>query len=93
VQHDVVAMYSSYVVDKEIEDCFLFNQDTKQFPKKNAHPLVLFLSSTLPAQSASVYVVRVKYSPFGYHSPKSIVSLRYLRIILITTTCDYFGGD
>jgi hypothetical protein len=63
-------MYSSFVVDNEIEDCFLLSQDTKQFPKKNSPPLVLFLSSTLPPQSTSVSIVRLNSSPFGYHSPK-----------------------
>jgi hypothetical protein len=47
VQQDVVAMYYASTVDNENEDCFFLSQDTKQFPKKNAPPLVLFLSSTL----------------------------------------------
>jgi len=54
VQQDVAATYSASAVDKAIELCFLLNQDTNLEPMKNAPPLVLFLSSTLPAQSASV---------------------------------------
>jgi hypothetical protein len=86
-------MYSTSTVDKEIEDCFLLNHDTKQLPKKNAPPLVFFLSSTMPSQYALVYVVRVKFSPFGYYIPKSIVPVKYLRILLTAITCDSFGVD
>jgi hypothetical protein len=92
VQQVVVSMYSSSVVDNEIEDCFLLSQDTKWSPKKNAPPLVLFLSSTLLAQSASVYVVRVKYSPFGYHNPNSKVPFKYLNIRLTAYTCVSLGA-
>ena len=54
VQQDAAATYSASAVDKAIELYFLLNQDTSLEPIKNAPPLVLFLSSTLPAQSASV---------------------------------------
>jgi hypothetical protein len=47
VEQDVVAMYFSFAMDKEIKDCFFLKKYTKQLPKKNAPPLVLFLSSTL----------------------------------------------
>ena len=53
VQQDVVVMYSSSIVDKEIKDWFLLNQDIKYLPKNNP-PLVRFLSSMIPTQSASV---------------------------------------
>ena len=48
------------VIDSDMEDCFLLNHDTKKFPKKNAAPLVLFRSSTHPAQYASMNAFRVK---------------------------------
>jgi hypothetical protein len=86
VQHVVVAIYSAFVVNREIEECFFLNQDTRLLPRKNFPPLVLFLSSTLPSQSASVYVVRVKYSPLEYHKPKSKVPFRYLNIIFTACT-------
>jgi hypothetical protein len=86
-------MYFDSAVDKEIEDCFLLNQDTKPLTKKNSPPLVFFLSSTLPTQFASVYAIRIKFYPFGYHSPKSIVPFNYPRIILTSFTCDSFGVD
>jgi hypothetical protein len=92
VQQDVVVMYYASVVDKEIEDCFLLSQDTKQFPKKNYPPLVLFLSSTFPSQSSSVYVVRVKSYSFGYHNPNSIVPFNYLKIHMTAITYDSFGS-
>jgi hypothetical protein len=46
-------MYYAFVVDKEMELFFLLSQATKESPGKNAPPLVLFLSSTQFAQSAS----------------------------------------
>ena len=55
VQQDATATYSASAVDNAIELCFLLNQDTNLGPMKNAPPLVFFPSSTLPAQSASVY--------------------------------------
>ena len=48
-------MYSASIVDKDIEPYFLLIHDTKESPKKNAPPLVLFLSSKQYAQSASEY--------------------------------------
>ena len=54
VQQDAAATYSASAVDNTIELCFLLNQDTNLEPIKNAPPLVLFLSSTLLAQSASI---------------------------------------
>jgi hypothetical protein len=74
------------VVDRETEDCFLLNQDTRLFPERMLLHLYFFLSSTLPAQSASVYVVRVKYSPLEYHKPKSKVPFRYLNILFTACT-------
>jgi hypothetical protein len=53
VQQVAAAMYSASVVDKEMEPCFLLSQDTNESPKKNAPPLVFFLSSTQFAQSAT----------------------------------------
>jgi len=58
VQHSVAAIYSTSAVDKETEDYFLLDQATKHSPKKNAFPLVIFLSSMLHAQSALVYAIR-----------------------------------
>jgi hypothetical protein len=84
-------MYYDSIVDNEIEDCFLLSQDTKQFPGKNDPPHFIFLSSTLPAQYASVYTIRVKYSPFGYHIPKSKVPFKCLNIHLTTVGARHFG--
>jgi hypothetical protein len=49
----VAAIYLAFVVDKEMEAFFLLNYDTRESPKKNAPPLVIFLSSTQLSQSTS----------------------------------------
>jgi hypothetical protein len=33
VQHDVVAMYSTSTIDKDIDDCFLLSHDNKHSPE------------------------------------------------------------
>jgi hypothetical protein len=74
---------SNIVVDSDVNVCFLLSHATKHFPRKNDPPLVLFLSSILPVQSASVYAFNVNYFYLGYHNPNSKVPLRYLDIILL----------
>ena len=54
VQQATIAMYYASTIYREIEDYFLLNHDTRQFPKKNSPPLVLYMSSTLPSQVALV---------------------------------------
>jgi len=54
VQQDATTTYSASAVDKTIELCFLLNQDTDLEPIYNEPPLVIFRSSTLPTQSASI---------------------------------------
>jgi hypothetical protein len=77
-------MYSSYAVDSDVDVYFLLRHATKHFPRKNSPPLVLFLSSILPAQPASVYAVRLKSLSFGYYNPSSKVLLRYMNILFTT---------
>ena len=48
------AMYSASTVLRETLDCFLLNHEIIADPKQKHPPDVLFLSETLPAQSASV---------------------------------------
>ena len=50
-------MYSDSVVDNDIEPLFLLIHATNESPKKNATPLVLFLSSKIFSQSASEYAI------------------------------------
>ena len=69
VQHDATTIYLTYVVDSEMKECFFLSHDTKQSPKYNVAPLVLFLSSILLFQSTSVNSFRVNLLPFGYHNP------------------------
>jgi hypothetical protein len=53
VQQVAAAMYYTSVVDKALEPWFLLSHATKESPRKNAPPLVLFLSSTQFDQFAS----------------------------------------
>ena len=73
VQQDATTMHSASIVEIDVDACFLLDHATRLFPKKNAPPLVIFLSSMLPAQSTSVYVVRLKFLSFGYQNPSSRV--------------------
>ena len=57
VQQVAATMYSDSVVDKDIDLCLLLNYATKESPKKNAPPLVLFLSSKQFSQSTYEYAV------------------------------------
>jgi hypothetical protein len=63
------------------------------FPRRMLLHLCSFYHQHLSAQSTSVYVVRVKSSPFGYHSPKSKVPFKYLNIHLTTYTCVSLGAS
>jgi hypothetical protein len=45
VQQVAVAMYYASVVDNVMDPCFLLSHETNESPRKNAPPLVLFLSS------------------------------------------------
>jgi hypothetical protein len=47
-------MYFASAVDRDTADCFLLDQLRRHPPRKNAAPLVLFLSSTQHAQSTSM---------------------------------------
>ena len=57
------ATNSASIVDKAMHDCFLLLQEMAQLPRKKTKPDVDFLSSPSPAQSASVYPLRVKSFP------------------------------
>ena len=83
IQHDTTRIYSASIMERKMEDCFLLDQDTKQFPKKNVVPLVLFRSTTLLTQSASVNVFKLKYWLFGYHNPYFKPPFKYLKILFM----------
>jgi hypothetical protein len=55
-----VAIYYAFAVLRAILDCFLLCHKIMVDSKLKQHPEVLFLSATLPAQSASVYPLNVK---------------------------------
>src|ERR1044072_1195550 len=69
------AMYSASVVDKDTQFCFLLNHETRLFPRKKHPPEVLFLSSALPAQSASQNPVKDDDFPCVYSRSYSAVPL------------------
>jgi hypothetical protein len=54
------AMYYASAVLRAMPDCFLLCHEIIADPKLKQYPEVLFLSETLPAQSASVYPLNVK---------------------------------
>ena len=66
LQWVAVAMYSAYVVENDIEPFFLLSHRTKESPKKNAPPLVIFLSSKQFSQSTSEYVFNWRFWFLGY---------------------------
>lgn len=53
VQQETDAMYSALAIDNDTESYFLLCHEIRLSPRKRAPPLVLFLSSTHPTQSAS----------------------------------------
>ena len=92
VQHSVATIYSSSVVDKEIEVCFLLFQASSDSPKNKVHPLVLFLSSTQPTQYASQSAFMGNVFLQGYHNTRSMVPFKYLKILFIAWTWISFGA-
>ena len=66
VNQVAATMYSTSIVDKDIEPCLLLIHATKETPKKNSPPLVLFLSSKQFSQSASEYAVKWRFWFLGY---------------------------
>ena len=53
-QADPIETYYSSIVLCDIQSHFFLSQENNLPPRKKAPPLVLFLSSILPAQSASI---------------------------------------
>ena len=68
-QFTAAATYSTFVVDCDVQFFILLVQDTNLLTRKNAPPLVLFLSSIFPTQSASVNTFKSKFPPSLYHNP------------------------
>ena len=92
-QHALAAIYSALVVDSATEFYFLEDQETSVGPKNWYVLDVLFLSNLHQAKSASAYAISSKFSDFGYHNPRLMVPLRYLRILLTTLSRDILGLD
>ena len=77
-----IALYSASVLDRDTVFCFFAHQDIKLEPKKIANPLVDFLSSEQPAQSASEKALTKVDADFLMRRPMPRVCLRYLKIRL-----------
>jgi hypothetical protein len=56
-------MYSASVDEDATAECFLARHDTDPFPRLKVYPLVDRLSSVSPAQSESLYPLRVSFFP------------------------------
>src|SRR5579862_4958296 len=84
-------MYSASAVDKEIEFCFLQNQDTKLLPRKKQPHDVLFLSSQFPAQSASLYPTRLGLVSNEYQIPK--LEVPFTKRMTLLTEERWEGSD
>jgi hypothetical protein len=66
-----MALYSTSVKDLETQSCFLHLQEIKASPRKMHQPMVDFLVSGLPAQSASLYAVKLGVDCVGKKQPTS----------------------
>ena len=79
-----VAMYSALAVLKATDFYFLLIQDIEADPSVKQHPDVILRSTTLPAQSTSIYPWSLKL-PVVYLKPWFIVPRRYLNRFLAPT--------
>ena len=77
-------------MEREIEFYVLLCHDTNLFPRKKHPPVVLFLSSILPAQSASLYLARLELVSLVYQIPSLTIPLTKRMIHLTAAKCDSF---
>jgi hypothetical protein len=73
------------LVPSVIEVCFLLIQDIIVDPKLKQHPKVLFLSTSLHAQSESVYPYNPTSPPETYLRPYPIIPRKYLNTCFVAT--------
>ena len=73
--HEVVlaAIYLASAELSATDFCFLLHQEVIPDPRLKQYPLVLFRSTGLPVQSASVNPLNLMSLPRVYFSPSSIV--------------------
>jgi hypothetical protein len=63
------AMYSAFAILKATKLCFLLHQETMAEPRVKHLLEVIFLSTALPAQSASTYLSRLRSTFVAYLRP------------------------
>jgi hypothetical protein len=71
---------------------FLPNQDIISNPKMKQHLKVLFISTTLHAQSESIYPYNLTSPPESYLRPYPIVPHRYLNTCFVATQWKCLGS-
>ena len=86
-------MYSTSVVDKATQACFLLCQDIRLEPSRWQVLLVLFLSNLHLAKSESEYPTKCIRQCEGYHKATNFVPFRYFKILLAALKWDSLGLD
>jgi hypothetical protein len=75
------ALYSASEEDLEMVGCFLAFQQIREFPIKKQYPVIDFLVSMHPPQSASVKPTKLSDEHLGNKRPVPGQPLRYLRTL------------
>jgi len=88
----LVTIYSASAELSAIDFYFMLHQDIIPLPKLKQYPKVLFRSTELPAQSASVNPLKLMSSPMEYFNSYLIVPRTYLRMCLVVAQCTHFGS-
>ena len=87
----LTTIYSAFAELNATEFYFLLHQETIPDPTLKQYPEVLFLSTELPAQFASVHPQSPMSSSRVYFNPYSIMPRMYLIIWLAVDQCTLFG--
>jgi hypothetical protein len=87
----VLAIYSTFVVDKTIVGCRLLLQEMAPSPIMNTNLVVDLLSSRSPAQSASQYPTKPWGVNLWKHNLKCKVPCKYRKMRLTAVQCSRLG--
>lgn len=83
----LAATYTASAKLSATDFCFMLHQDTTLDPMLKQHPSVLFLSTKLPAQFASMNPHSLTPSPQVLLNPYLIVPHKYLKMCLVVVQC------